>query len=93
VDGVNRLVERGDERLGGDRREIAEHLHLHARGEGTARACDHGHANARIADEPVEGRAQLHDELGNDEIERGAIERDPGAAVPLLDTNQGRHAV
>jgi hypothetical protein len=91
VDGVNRLVERGDERLGGDRREIPQHLHLHARGEGAARSRDHGHAHTRIADEPVEGRAQLRDQLGNDEIERGAIEGDPGAAVPVLDTNQSGH--
>src|SRR5262249_1768373 len=92
VYGLDRLLERADERLGAHGGEIAEDLHLHPRGEGSSPSRDDGRAHALIARELLDGCAQLGDELGNYEIERWTVEDDPGAAVPCLDADEGAHA-
>jgi hypothetical protein len=91
VDGVDSLVQRRDERLGRDGREVPEHLDLHAGGEGAAGARHHGHPYGWVARESVERRAQLIDEIGDDQIERRTVERDPRAALLHLDAHQRGH--
>ena len=47
VDGVDGLVQGGNEDLGGGGREVMQHLHLHARREGAARSRQHRRSHAR----------------------------------------------
>jgi hypothetical protein len=92
VHGIERVVERGDEPAARRLVEVAQHIDVHAGGEGAPRARDHRRPHVGIAGEADEGVGEGGDESGVEQVERRPVQRHPRHAPGALHVDPGvRH--
>jgi hypothetical protein len=91
MDGVDCVVQRGDQLSSAAGVEIPQDAHVHAGRERAPAADDHGDTDRSIRRERLKGVAYGVDESRFEEVERRTVERAPDGGTRPLDREWRRH--